>query len=358
MTKEYLIKLTPHDYYFFGGEETFNMGAKGVKNYMVRSNNLPQQTGVVGLLRHALYSEYFDRIGEGFGSEPLDIGAIKSISPLFLLNSNNEILIQSPLNTDKAGDTIPFNLQTEGVQSFVNGEWKKKAPIAPKYNAKNGLGEYWINIETKQKVKSEKIFKKKFHIGIDKSKRTLLDDKDAFYKQEYISLIDNFSMAFIATLDADIDISKLPTHLPFGGEKRTFQISYKELSNNDTYQCWSNVKEKVKILFNDFLGNSKGIILLSDAKVSDIAELYKLIDFGHIEKQPFRNILTPKSVTNFATLTKNKNSTDSRIKQDLQTLIKKGTILLVPNENKSKIEHLLSNASFETIGYNHYISNL
>ena len=30
MTKEYLIKLTPHDYYFFGGEETFNMGAKGV----------------------------------------------------------------------------------------------------------------------------------------------------------------------------------------------------------------------------------------------------------------------------------------------------------------------------------------
>ena len=58
-TKKYIVKLTPHDKFFFGGEKNFGQKEKkdddtSITNYFVKSNYFPQQTGVLGFVRHQL----------------------------------------------------------------------------------------------------------------------------------------------------------------------------------------------------------------------------------------------------------------------------------------------------------------
>ncbi|RME92911.1 MAG: hypothetical protein D6772_16415, partial [Bacteroidetes bacterium] len=91
-TKQILLTLRPTDYYFFGGEQTFD-DSQGTRNYYVRSRHLPQQTAVVGLLRHMLLLA-----GADFGPSSFDpdfsadttgrshqtFGRLHSVSPLFL----------------------------------------------------------------------------------------------------------------------------------------------------------------------------------------------------------------------------------------------------------------------------------
>ncbi len=49
----YLIKLTPVDQFFFGGNITFGEN-KATQNYLVRSEKYPQQTTLLGMLRYQL----------------------------------------------------------------------------------------------------------------------------------------------------------------------------------------------------------------------------------------------------------------------------------------------------------------
>jgi hypothetical protein len=50
--KTMYLSLKPTGAFFFGGENTFE--SRGKVNYLVRSNPFPQQTGILGLLRHLL----------------------------------------------------------------------------------------------------------------------------------------------------------------------------------------------------------------------------------------------------------------------------------------------------------------
>ena len=48
----YHIKLRPLDKFFFGGEQNFDGGKE--RNYLVHSAYFPQQTALLGLVRHML----------------------------------------------------------------------------------------------------------------------------------------------------------------------------------------------------------------------------------------------------------------------------------------------------------------
>ena len=48
----YKITLTPVEGYFFGGETTFGEGQ--AKNYFAKSNLLPQETALLGMLRYQI----------------------------------------------------------------------------------------------------------------------------------------------------------------------------------------------------------------------------------------------------------------------------------------------------------------
>ena len=110
----YLIYFKPLTPYFFGGEQTFGDGEN--VNYFAKSNVFPQQTTILGTLRKEVliqkglfkenFSDYTDdkkiRMNELIGNQsyniksPFKFGVIKSISPLFIAESDNTYYINIP----------------------------------------------------------------------------------------------------------------------------------------------------------------------------------------------------------------------------------------------------------------------
>ena len=105
-TIKYKVRLTPHEKFFFGGEKTFGEGKEA--NYFVRSNYFPQQTGVLGFVRHQLLIQCNDnnifknnkiqdkdKANELIGKTSFrmdndfafNFGKIKSLSPVFISNN-------------------------------------------------------------------------------------------------------------------------------------------------------------------------------------------------------------------------------------------------------------------------------
>ncbi|MCK6695510.1 MAG: hypothetical protein L6Q97_25830, partial [Thermoanaerobaculia bacterium] len=120
MTKKLLITFHPADYYFFGGEETFDVDTvPGVRNYLVRSNRLPQQTAIVGLLRHILFLNNRNIGASSFQADwqadnPQEFGDLIRISPLFLQfgkGQNRHFLIPAPKVFLAGGSEISIGFQ-------------------------------------------------------------------------------------------------------------------------------------------------------------------------------------------------------------------------------------------------------
>ena len=119
MTKlKYLIKMTPLNTYFFGGEKTFT-SAKGETNYFARSNRWPQQTTVLGMLRYLIGKSVepeFDsaKIGSHsfiVGASDNTFGFIDKLSPAFLVNDKGNYLLE-------AGTDHQKNKKTEKIERF------------------------------------------------------------------------------------------------------------------------------------------------------------------------------------------------------------------------------------------------
>jgi len=348
MSKNILIQLQPIDYYFFGGEETFNSGAKGITNYYVKSNKLPQQTGLLGCIRHALFEGGYP-IGDSFDGKNQNYGFISTISPLFLRTKEGEILLPAPSNINHLEATIDVSLTTGG-KSFFNGIWKDNNIDASGYEAKEGNGNYWINISTGKLVSPNNLFSSKDHIGINKGKQ--LQNKAAeggFYKQEFITLQEGLSFAVVAQLDEKVEINNLPPQLTFGGEKRTFNLTY-----TNTEMSWVLLKHMAFDVFRIHSGSTCCLMLLTDTFIEKIDVLYQTIDYGIINETPFRNIITPKTVTNFSRLSRQLKE-DSLLKTIKGTyLFKKGSVFYFNREKATEIKELISNPIFESVGYNHY----
>ncbi|HAD13442.1 MAG TPA: hypothetical protein DCF33_13530, partial [Saprospirales bacterium] len=119
-----LIRIRPLEYYFFGGENTFGNGEGA--NYYAKSNDLPQQTTILGLLRRLLF-EAKQPIGQSFRPDvPAQqaYGAIKSLSPVFLLNSEGT-------------GWLPHALGAHSTPSDKNGS---PSPTAFQFSSSKGLG--------------------------------------------------------------------------------------------------------------------------------------------------------------------------------------------------------------------------
>ncbi len=156
------LELQPCGTFFFGNERTFNTAEKDkydedVTNYFAESNKYPQQTAILGLLRHTLLSLYDQLeakvavkqgiIGEiNFdGEHSKQYGYIDSISPLVVSNRKDknsfEFLIPAPYI--KQGEIELIYSEIESKSLYI----KKinKTPILknliikvfqPKYNGK------------------------------------------------------------------------------------------------------------------------------------------------------------------------------------------------------------------------------
>lgn len=358
MSKIIQIVLRPLDYYFFGTNETFDFGAKGIKNFSVKSNPLPQQTGLLGLMRHAFFLAGYET-GNSFdpGQTNHDFGLIQTISPLYLINNNGEALYKCPIPLQKTNENevISPSFNTLDVVAIYNNQPVKQTFSASNYNPKKEWAAKWANISTREKVEDSHLFRSETHIGIDKGKTNKKQtDEGAFYKQQFYRL-SNAAIAFQAVVDDQVDISKLPLLLPFGGEKRMFSISY----SAEGFLTWDNIRAKVTGLFKEYLPESGScIMLLTDTYVHYLKELEETISYAVLQAKPFRNIITPKTVSNFSRIGSNAGDNKQLFKPAETTyILKQGSLLFTDRESEERILEILTHDGFSTIGYNQFIKN-
>lgn len=382
MSKKLLITLTPADYYFFGGENTFDTDTlPGVRNYLVRSNRLPQQTALVGLLRHVLFENGLSYGAESFKPDYVDpntgkpdvqkFGTLHNISPLFIqsgdganrrfflpapwvfLSEKQEISIEFEGSTGKRFSGTDF-LSSPKLE-FYNMEKLKKES----YTAKEYLGDFWVALDNGEKIPSEfkqnkgGIFISSLHIGIDKMSRMGKNsinnssaDEEGFYKQEFFRLSPGYKFAVIAEVDDTVPIKIFQKiTMPFGGESRTFCLDA-EGWEGDLAIKWDLSKVNPK---------KDCIVLLSDAFVEEPDVLFGLCRFVIAECKPFRNIQIKTSDYSDKTLFANLHR---KKRQELTYLLERGSVFFpIPGQEKNVISLLNEHKNFKNIGYNYFQSN-
>ena len=353
MSNTLLVTLRPFDYYFFGGEETFNSGAKGMVNFQVKSNLLPQQTGLLGLLRHTLLTAGYP-IGDSFNGTYSNFGAIKGISPLMLKHSNGELFAPAPNMYSPDGTNISVGISPGIGKVFLDNTWQDSTISAPGFDPKKGLEGFWANMGTGELTSTFDIFSTCYHTGIDKQKRIKNKEGDGgFFRQQFVNLHKDYSFAFYATFNEEINIVRFPKSLPFGGEKRLFALGFTEVGAN----AWDNILQQYSNALKAQAKVSTCLFFLSDAWIPEPKEFVSQITFGTIQEQPFRNLITPSNSVSFGSFNKEPATHPNKLYKPSKAsyLVKRGSVIWFNETNKNAIEAHLNQPIYKTIGYNHYI---
>lgn len=351
-TYNYLIRLRPLDYYFFGGETTFGNGKN--ENYYAKTRPFPQQTTILGVLRHLGYDKV--DIGESFDPDTLiqddnSFGYIKQFSPLFLMK-NGATYLPSPLGTEK-GQPFDVSIAGEGVKHWNGKNWEKAYQLLD-YKAKDGWNQGLRSKDNEKNTELDDVIKIFDKIGITKAKDGETKT-DGFYKQQMAKLKKGWEFAVLAQLDVAL-ASQLPqkTIMPFGAEKALFHISLEKLGDEKSMETYfPNDTWK-----HSFPEEIDCILLLSDALVDK--KIYDHCSFAVTDTVDFRNIRTPKAVTEFARFFKHKkekgaDTGDYLYKSGKYNLLKRGSLLY---GNKEEITNCIDRTAYQAIGYNHYTTLL
>ena len=389
-SKSILLTLRPVDYYFFGGENTFDSDPIR-RNYLVRSNKLPQQTGLLGLIRHVLFQEGM-KIGDASFSPAqtvTDFGDLERLSPLFMqweqagkrqffypaarlhLNAEQELKVDLSASQGQGLNLLGGDWENLPHLSFLKEEDGKKKEKT--YSEKEHLNEVWVSADgTALKIpaavpadklsvlhKTPKpehgIFYSNFHIGIDKASRMKAgaaagSDENGFYKQEFYRLAPGFSFAVKVDFKQELDPTIFKRSMPFGGENRCFILEA---------EPWTAALETQLKPAHAYPYTDGRVVLLSDAFISygDWKKIIKLCHFTATQAIPFRNLqLATKAYENqsaaarrriFANLQSARNS-------NLLHLLERGSVLFPKAGEQANLLKLLEAANhFQAIGYNH-----
>ena len=346
-TKKYLVKLTPHDKFFFGGERTF--GENNQANYFVVSNYFPQQTGVLGLIRHQLLlqcgdetifkdnkivdkSKADDLIGEKSFSigDGFDFKMVKSLSPVYICDSNVKNTNESfylPANKEYHWhEKLNNECKEETVKKFLQIELNPY-PLLKDYDAKFSLPDLLMN-KNGEMVQYEDIFKEHKQVGIRKQYKGGTNEK-AYYIQTFYKLINSFSFAFIVELDDRARFSSQDM-VVFGGEQQAFKMDVSVFP--DDFESLIPNYEKSD--------NSDKVVLVNDAYVT--SDIMSVCDFAITETADFKFLVTDNSTENYYSKPK---------KSDKYNLYKRGSVFY---GDTAKIVKELENKQFQKIGYNTY----
>jgi CRISPR-associated protein Cmr3 len=353
ITKKYLVKLTPYDKFFFGGEKTF--GENNQANYFVVSNYFPQQTGVLGLIRHQLLLQCDNEtifkenkiVSSGASNligqksftigKDFDFGLIKSLSPIFICDSNAN-------NTNDAY-YFPANKEYhwhEKLNKVCKKEVVKKFlqislnphPLLIDYKAKFGLPDLLMNKNGKL-IQYNDVFKKHKQVGIRKKYDGGTDEK-AYYIQTFFRFGEdvkksNYSFSFITELDEKAKFSSQEI-VVFGGEQQIFKMEVVDFDSE-----FENLTPNYKIS-----DNSDKVVLVNDAYVT--GDILKLCEFAVTDTVDFRFLTTSNN-------TEEQYYSKKPDKSRKYNLYKKGSVFY-GDTNKIAIE--LENEQLQKIGYNSY----
>jgi len=322
---KYRIELIPIGSYFFGSENRF-LDNNNKVNYYAKSNKMPQQTSVLGMLRkeiliqdesfpfkEGIFNNYkkedeIKLIGRPFVfNRNNDFGVIKSISPV-ILKKDKTYYTQAPHNSK-------FSLKKEKGKSQVYGI-KDFIPYIKDWNPKSSEQIFYGTDE--QEIKSNDIFMPTIKMGINKDRNDTDDNK--LYKQLFYNLKEKYSFCFFA----DIDFNLSDSIVYLGGESSSFKMKVEKTDDD----------------FNSLLITGKEtqarITLLGHAYVDP--EVLTLCDFVKSSIIPFRSI--------------NMENGSFRKRNNKSELLEAGSILYFSSERREEVEKLLLNKNLNRIGLN------
>ncbi len=352
-TKRYLVRLTPIDAYFFGGEVTF--GDKlATQNYRVRSNYLPQQSAVLGLMRYEILrqndclfngkptEEEKKKANELIGEKGFDLtqpqtsyGIIQRISPLFIEN-RSEKRFYTPLPLD-----YNINVSFDGtINALYNGKEKPLPKIETETIEKKEAFKsktydnylFWCSPGVSEanadspfeKIKVDEIFKETEQVGIQKQ-----GGDDAFFKQTLIRLDDKYNFAFTVEVSEDLDLEKYPAIVPWGGNQSRFKIEIKEIKDFDFCTYFKQLKRENRLL------------LLGDAFIPD--DTRNRIDFI------WGNCIDNRYIVREV---KDGRSWGKPLKSKLFQLQSRGSVIYQKDINKLSQLTIDNEAAYKAIGLN------
>lgn len=330
---KYLIRLTPLEPYFFGGENTFRIKEKN--KYYISSLICPSAATIIGMLRYEILKQSGalrtdgkytraekEKCNELVGESSYKVGQknnfgkLKGITPVFLMNGE-DAYIKTPLN-HKANQTqyTPIVLDDE---PYETSDGEIRVPKEGEFKAKDTVGEdSYFNIRNREINKH--IFK-----YVEKTSNAKAKNEEAFFKKKFCMLSKGFSFAVVADIDeieSANDTSNIgreksllfhtsgeePYHdiCYMGREKSAFSIQVKAMDfdienkiknalkgtvQQEFYYVFGDVFLKEPLKYSDFaMINTSPVRMLSSEikekegslKISCISEVYQVIKAGSI----------------------------------------------------------------------------
>lgn len=265
---DYLVTFRPLGDYSFGSDRRFsfagrnNYSADEYAPYFIRTNRVPEQSTVFGMIRYLILVsngiplkqdfQYDDDtrdnmkalIGEksfSLNGGAQHFGKLEKISPIFLLKNSEEIVIPNPFNNKQGKEGIeqfaPMILEEIKVSTSFG---EIALPKSKEYNPKEGYGNGYYNINTGCLEAIEDIFMTKVATGVrrvtqkdlGKLKQNIRDLYESFVnnamKQGGSNLDSNSNLSLTEFIDDFMDL--LDEHNK--GEKNIFQEELEKLSKN------------------------------------------------------------------------------------------------------------------------------
>jgi len=316
--KTVLIKLTPESLFFFGGEQGITA------DYYLKGNFIPQQTALLGLLRHQILlqnnllkdnkikddAEAIEWIGASsfnFTNKSQQFGKIENISPCYLVVDRVKCLPYMPeyLHVIKlVGDNYYF----------------------PKHDPKKHYSAVWKSTDSDVVYAESDLFTEVERIGVDKNYEGKTQNK-SFYKQVWVKIAENHKVSFAFYASIADDVVLQDANVTFGKESAPFKME---------------VQTQAECKFDDEQ-NTNAILLTSDAYSEvDLGDSCVVSVSGVI---PFRN-LNNKTTGSHKFYSRNKHD-------EWLQLFKRGSVFMPKDFNAFKAS-LDKHQNFQKIGYNHY----
>ncbi len=237
----YLVTLKSVQPYFFGGENMHETGNK--RDFFVKSTRFPQQTALLGMLRHYLLlhhglidagNKLTDRkkASEIIGpksfckGEKREFGVIKKLSPVGLLHQGS-LYYSAPMDYSLRWE--PVDVSTRMWRSRKSDE--KESPLKqilydPTYDSKEGMPDLLVDVREELIYDEKKpVFKALTRPGIVKSREGRVADQE-YYRQQYYQLREDCSFGFYLTTDSSTDLDGLSDLMLMGGEQSPFRIEF------------------------------------------------------------------------------------------------------------------------------------
>lgn len=272
----HLVVMRPTGAFYFGGENTFNTVMKSTRNrrngglgeianYFAKSRYWPQQTALLGLLRHAMLLHHREEsrldaspigkaevIGaEGFsGAKPVDFRSLKGLSPVFFLEAGPGTAPLLSVQWHDAGldNQVGYKLDNDGKPT------RETQAVVFEYDLQSGagysdfqsvsgnhligIGNYSSKLPFLSRMSSmqngiHKVMAvEDFFCSVVKTGVRKKASEDGFYKQLLYKFKPGYAFAFYVEFEGEFPLASNRVMMPFGGDQTEVCLEFVSIGNS------------------------------------------------------------------------------------------------------------------------------